>query len=318
MAVTERTVVADVAVVAAVSKDKSASTITKYTSMLRRVVALTDAESIQAAVSRPTATHRTLTETYSNIRTLDGYVGLIVLVCNAVPNVASQTVRNKWSRLLDEVSERVQLAADNNTVSDKLRKKWIDYDSIVTKCEALYARLIETKGTDKEWQAVVLLAFYAHLPPKRADLGAVHILRCKTGTHARCVAECVKINACVLSPSKGTLVLNEYKTYDVYDKFVEKLPDRLMEIVTASLEAHPRNYLLCGINNAPLSVQSLSNRVVKVMQEYMGKGLSINDLRHIYITQKVSLDKMTTAQRKEVAASMMHSIDVQIKYARVV
>jgi hypothetical protein len=61
----------------------------------------------------------------------------------------------------------------------------------------------------------VLISFYAYLPPKRADLGAVKIARCKTpGACTKMVERCNDGN--FILGDIGILVLNEYKTYESY------------------------------------------------------------------------------------------------------
>jgi hypothetical protein len=61
--------------------------------------------------------------------------------------------------------------------------------------------------------ALVLISFYAYLPPKRADLGAVKIARCKTRVPKW--SKGVTMEICILGDI-GILVLNEYKTYESY------------------------------------------------------------------------------------------------------
>jgi hypothetical protein len=285
--------------------------------MIDKITTLSGEKTIQMAIKKPTATHRILRGYYENDRSLRSYLSLISVICNSIPDVASTSVMSKWKCYCEDVNKSVMDLSENNVVSDKLREKWIEYGELKKVSDDLHSKLRERKGSMNEWQALVLISFYAYLPPKRADLGMVKIARCKTpGACTRMVERCNDGNFCIVGDT-GILVLNEYKTYETYGKFVEELPSALLEIVKDSLSAQPRDYLLCGLNNRPLSVQSLSNRVGQVMQKYVGVKLSINDLRHIYITQHVHLDTMTIAERKAIAKSMMHSASMALTYVRV-
>jgi hypothetical protein len=310
---------ADAQLLDVVTEGKSAATRTKYASMIKRLLEVTGEPTLRAAIGKPTASYRHLAARYTNLRALEGFLSLINVICAAAPDVASKAAAGKWRRFSEELAVRVQAAADNNVVSEKLSDKWVEYSEIGRACEALRDDLAARGGgTMKESQALVLLGMYAYLPPKRADLGAVKVVRCKSAALcAAAVERCVEGNACVVGPTSATLVLNEYKTHDVYGQFTEDLPAELFEIVRDSLAAHPRAHLLSGTHDRPLSLQSTSNRVVQVMKRYVGSELSINDLRHIYITQTVRLDKLTVAERGAIARSMMHSPGVQLQYVRV-
>jgi hypothetical protein len=285
--------------------------------MIGQIVSLSGENTLQLALKKPTATHRILRDHYKNDRSLRSYLSLVSVICNCIPDIASTSVKSKWKTFCDTINQKVIELSENNVVSDKLREKWIDYGDLMTVSKSLHADLKSRKGTMNEWQALVLISFYAYLPPKRADLGAVKIARCKTpGACTKMVERCNDGNFCILGDI-GILVLNEYKTYESYKKFTEELPEGLLTIVQESLKACPRDYLLCGLNNRPLSVQSLSNRVTQVMKRYFNVKLSINDLRHIYITQHIHLDTMTIAERKKIATSMMHSASMALTYVRV-
>jgi hypothetical protein len=160
-------------------------------------------------------------------------------------------------------------------------------------------------------QDIVMMAVYAYLAPKRRDLGKVHVVQ-KEGD----IADDENGIVIPAQGATGKLVLNEYKTAKTYGHFEEALPKELTLIIKASLAAHPRPFLFCGPLCKPLSDRAYGTRISDVMDRHMDKKLTANDLRILFITQRIKLDKVTHAQRTEVADSMMHSADVQLGYIR--
>lgn len=162
-------------------------------------------------------------------------------------------------------------------------------------------------------QDIVMMAMYAFLAPKRRDLGKIHIVQKED--------EIPKDENGIVIPkvgAKGKLILNEYKTANTYGHFEEALPNELTLIIKASLAAYPRPFLFCGPLCKHLSDRAYGTRVSDVMDRHMDKKLTANDLRHLFITQRIKLDSVTHAERSEIASSMMHSPTVQLEYMRTV
>jgi hypothetical protein len=304
--------VSDAEILKIISMDKKPATISKYNAVIKSLTA--SSPSVVEALRRPAATFPLLRKRYPKDKALENALSVIKVIGKIEAIKLSKHVKGAWERHALEVAQAVTVEEQNNVVSDKLRARWIEYGRIREECE----RIRSDGGgheTMRSSQAYVLLAFYAYLAPKRADLGAVKVVQeLRTDSPLPSTG-----NAVVLSAKVGgaMLVLNEYKTRSVYGQFVEALPRELELVVRASLRAHPRTYLLCGPYDKPLSVPSLSTRVSTVMFHYLGVRLSINDLRHMYITQVVRLDRVTTQERMAIAKSMMHSPSVQLQYMRV-
>jgi hypothetical protein len=215
------------------------------------------------------------------------------------------------ARMGDAIQASAELAA-NNVASPELLKKWIQYDTIKTKVDELLAS--EGHADNRMSQDIVLLAVYAHLPPKRADLGKVRIVQRQEDIAS-------DENGVVIPEQgdKGMLILNEYKTAKTYGRFEEVLSEELTLIIKASLAAHPRSFLFVGPRDKPLSDSNYSTRVGNVMDRHMDKRLTVNDLRHMYVTQMehMHVQTMTLARRAEIAHSMMHKSGVHMDYVRV-
>lgn len=53
------------------------------------------------------------------------------------------------------------------------------------------------------------------------------------------------------------------------------------------------------------------------MYRRMDKKLTVNDLRHLFITPHIKSDSVTHAERAEIASSKMYSPTVQLEYMHI-
>jgi len=81
---------------------------------------------------------------------------------------------------------------------------------------------------------------------------------------------------------KKTMVFNFYKTAKFYGKQVIDIPPALFKIIKKWLSINPTEWLLFDTKGQQLSPVKLNQRLNKVF----GKGRSINQLRHSYLTDK--------------------------------
>jgi hypothetical protein len=81
---------------------------------------------------------------------------------------------------------------------------------------------------------------------------------------------------------KNNLVFNSYKTAKTYGKQQVEIPKELKTILTKWIKINPTEYLLFDINGNPLSSVKLNQRFNKMW----GKKVSVNNMRHTYLTEK--------------------------------
>lgn len=82
----------------------------------------------------------------------------------------------------------------------------------------------------------------------------------------------------------GTFVFNNYKTSKFYGQQREKIPLPLKKIVDKWITINPTNYLLFNNKGNKLTSVSLNQKLNKIF----GKSISVNALRHLYISHKYS------------------------------
>ena len=97
---------------------------------------------------------------------------------------------------------------------------------------------------------------------------------------------------------KATLVFNSYKTAKCYGEQKVVIPSTLKSLLTKWIKINPTDYLLFDTNMNPLSSVKLNQRLNKLFD---GKKISVNALRHTYLTDKYA---DTLEQKKKIDADM--------------
>jgi hypothetical protein len=268
---------------------KSEETKGSYCATFNKCIMLTASTDARVLLMGRANTFRKLSEKWPCVATLKKALAIMCSIVRANPDIVPAGIKTYWRERLNEAN-RVISTQTPNAVAE------VDYDNILAKVMDLMEQGNE-HATLKASQEVVLLALYAFLPPKRADFGNLRIVQDAGELTA-------DENGLVL-PTGGDckLVLNHYKTAKTYKQFVEPLPEELAAIVRASLASFPRNILLVGPRNKPLSDASYSMRVGNVMDKHLGRRLCITDLRNMFIKQKAA--RGSDCQRKAISKSMM-------------
>lgn len=97
---------------------------------------------------------------------------------------------------------------------------------------------------------------------------------------------------------KATLVFNSYKTAKCYGEQKVAIPPTLKSILNKWIKINPTDYLFFDTNMNPLTSVKMNQRLNKLFD---GKKISINALRHTYLTDKYS---DTLEQNKKIEADM--------------
>lgn len=97
---------------------------------------------------------------------------------------------------------------------------------------------------------------------------------------------------------KGKFVFNSYKTAKTYGKQEVPIPKELTTIMNKWIKVNPTDYLLFDVNMNPLSPVKLNQRFNRIFD---GKKISVNALRHSYLTDKFG---ETIKQNNEINNTM--------------
>lgn len=86
------------------------------------------------------------------------------------------------------------------------------------------------------------------------------------------------------------------------------VPKELDTILKKWLKINPSDYVLISSNNKPLS----SSQITKMLNKIFGKDVSVNMLRHIYLTNYYKgMPKLSNME--ELASSMGHNVQTALE-----
>lgn len=169
-------------------------------------------------------------------------------------------------------------------------------------------------GLDRKSVEYFVLCCYSMIPPVRADLGDVKIVR-DSGENDDLDAK--NLNYLMISGrNKITLCLNSFKTDKHYDRYCQDLPANLRKVIFDSLRRDPREYLIVSPSTKKpfVNPESFSKFVSRILQKVFGKKhASINMLRHSFISN-LDLNEMSASELREVAQKLMHTVSTLMTY----
>jgi len=193
------------------------------------------------------------------------------------------------------------------TKSDTQKKSWISQEDV----HKIYRKLFRTHSalfnkdnlTNNELhhlQDLVILSLYVLIPPRR--------LLDYTAFKLRNIGD--KDNYM----DNKSFVFNTYKTAKKYNTQHVNIPQKLKNIITKWATKHNNEHLIFDENGKQMAPSKLTLRLNRI---FGGRNISVNQLRHTFITDEVlptipALQKLDT-----IAKDMGHSVDQQLLYKKI-
>jgi len=191
-----------------------------------------------------------------------------------------------------------------NTMTAEQKESWIDWDSVIEHMNKLKKKYFyvfkESKPCTADilnLQKYVILSCYVLIPPRRCL--AYCEMKCKGFDRE-------KDNFF----DKGSFTFQIYKTAKFLGKQVEKLPMTLASLIRKWISFRPeQTFLFVDHSGNKLT----SNGMTKILNSIFGKNVSVNQLRHTYITEKMG---PLIKKLEDVADDMGHSPSQQKLYVK--
>lgn len=111
---------------------------------------------------------------------------------------------------------------------------------------------------------------------------------------------------------KNELVFNSYKTSKTYGRQTLKIPTKLKNILLKWIAINPTDYLLFDSNLNQMSSVKLNQTLNKLF----GKRISVNALRHSYLTEKYAETSRQTKELENDMKAMGSSKNVAVNYIK--
>lgn len=210
----------------------------------------------------------------------------------------------KWKRFHESYAAKEQEHYNSNDPTKKQRNNYISFEEMKEKLEG-WKHPHETVASSLQY---TLICMYYHIRPKRADFGRIKVY--EKDPRRR------DINYLVLHEKDAKFVLNNYnKTGAKGEPIVEPVPGELADVITASLARHPRRYLFVGRDGRPFKTSNAYSKfVIHTYKTHFGRGVGVSMLRHIYISERLDMNKLTVKDKDDIAKAMGHSRRQQEQY----
>lgn len=174
------------------------------------------------------------------------------------------------------------------------------WEQLQKDCKPLWAKANKEPGDIKKLQQFVCLSVYFLIPPRRLI----------DYTHFKVKNENKETDNYM---EKGHFVFNAYKTADKYGQQKVKIPRQLQLIITKWSKLGLSDYLLFNRKGKPMSQPFLTTFINGIF----GKRVSVDILRHSFITEKVLANTPALTELQQVASDMGQSVAEQQLYRRI-
>lgn len=228
---------------------------------------------------------------------------LVVLCgeCDATKKYREQMMKDQETYMTEE---------KNQSRNETQTENWLSWNEITNVFEELekeikplLSKKIEnlTDKNIKRIQEYILLSVYTLIPPRRAQD--------YTNFKIKDIDE--KIDN-YYDMKKKEFVFNTYKTSKKHGQQRVKIPIRLQNILKKWMSINPSDMLIWSENGKELKQNQITNWLNKIFD----KKISVNMLRHIYITENVLKDMPKLTHLEEIADDMGHTVNQQLLYLK--
>jgi hypothetical protein len=218
--------------------------------------------------------------------------------------------------MIDEATEYNNLQKEQQ-MTDKQKENWVTQDQIKAVFEKykstadyLVKEMKHRELTAKEfqtWQDYIMLCLSSGIfiePQRVKDWVCFKVNNIEKD----------KDNYMTGKGNKSQLVFNSYKTAKFYGvKTMSCSPELAKVLNTFINHVKPHSdYLLNDSNWKPLSQVTFTQRLNKIF----GKGVSVNALRHSYLTDRFQSGKISLKELSQTAKNMGHSLEQSLEYVK--
>jgi len=221
---------------------------------------------------------------------------------------------NKQSKEEAEKQQKSETQKENWVSMKELRKVMNKYKADIMERELLTKSELTRKQFDliQKW-VVANLFLDDENPPTRLDYAPMKIIK-EEDFKKLDDEEKAENNYLVLrSRNKKYFHFGEYKTAKKYGENQIPVGKKLNSVLNIWLRVNPTDHLLLNSKGEPQSANGLGKYISKVF-EPTGKNISVNMLRHIYISEKYPKEKLD--EKESDAKKMGHSVEMQGKYSK--
>lgn len=191
--------------------------------------------------------------------------------------------------------------------SSKETENWVEWGDVVSlyNSKLRQANLIFKKKLIQEadleiLNEFVILSCYVLFPPRRLmDYAEMQIRNFD-----------IKTDNCI---SAKTMTFNNYKTKKSFGTQTFQTPGELAGVLKKWSTVNPSDYLIYNKKNKPTTPSSLTKQLNSI---FGGKNISVDMIRHSYLTNFYSGTMPTLVEMEELSKKMAHSVQTALTYIK--
>lgn len=217
---------------------------------------------------------------------------------SSVKKETMATCDTRWRELRQQTYEEA--------FAYRMQSKPSPLQALHTGVSLTFADLVEKRDKLSDGSThKLLLGFYTHLPPVRADYFATQIVPFGTVP--------TEPNYIEHDATHSHLVITDFKTSRLYKRIEHDLPAELHTQLVLSLEAKPRTYLFINKFGEPFNRYTFSHWANQQLETIFKKGLTLTMLRHMFIST-IDFNHSTPEELQKIGNQMGHHVNQQLLY----
>tara|TARA_R100000734_G_scaffold18264_1_gene15020 strand:+ start:817 stop:1740 length:924 start_codon:yes stop_codon:yes gene_type:complete len=250
------------------------------------------------------------------LSTKRSYLTAILVVLGAYKKEEFNSVLEKYRKRLQDLNNEYNEKISSHEKTDKQSKNWVSLKQL-NKVRNFYKKELEEKGilkkenlNKKEFdllQKYLVSSLYTLQPPIRLDYGNMEVISNKKDDDGK------KNFLLNKGRNKKTFIFNDFKNKKSMGKREIEINSKLNTVINLWLKHNKSKNFLLNSKNEIMNENALSKYIKKVF-EPTKKDITLNLLRHIYISENIDLEAMK--KQKKLAEEMLHSADQQVDYAK--
>jgi len=221
---------------------------------------------------------------------------LIIITASDGRKDLYETYRERLFKLGQEYNAEMA----KNEKSETQEKNWVKIDEL----RKITKRMVKE---NPKAQNTLIAALYTMQPPTRLDYYSMEIVGPKEELNDK------KNYLVIHNTRRKVFVFNDYKTSAKYNEIRIPVSKELNRFINKFLKLNPGRKYLLQQNRAekPLTRNALG-KLIPVIFRDTGKNVTLNIIRHVYVSEKVDL--AAVKQFQAIANCMMHSSAIQMTY----
>jgi hypothetical protein len=200
-------------------------------------------------------------------------------------------------------------------LTEKEKKSFMIWEDILKVHQQMLSNLNKTNYNN--FLEYVIVSLYVLHPPARADYANMRVF-----IDDSFIPTNFQDNYCVLQ-TNPRFVFNKYKTAKHKGTTIVNMDNDLHNILLDWVDINTSEYLLSSYVQStksfkPITEIALCRRITLIFEKYANKPVTINTLRHSFVSYMSRYEMENYEKRRENASKMMHSLNMADKYRRMV